>query len=126
MEIKDLIGKEVIWKGNKCEVLSTNVDSTGATVLQLQAEETETTKAEPWVNIDEVRADVYFTERPRLFGTMVDAHDSWGKVEWKDADGTVVPFRKDSKTGNLILDKENRPIMTMKVFDCQLNEMSLY
>jgi len=62
--------------------------------------------------------------RPRLFGTMVDAHDGYGKVEWKDADGLLVPFRK--KDGELVLDKENRPIMTMKVFDCLLEEISLY
>lgn len=126
MEIKDLIGKEVIWKGNKCEVLAVDIDTTGANVLKLKAEETETTKAEPWVDIDETRVNVYFTERPRLFGTMVDAHDGYAKVEWKDADGLLVPFRKDSKTGQYILDSENRPIMTMKVFDCALNEISLY
>jgi hypothetical protein len=57
---------------------------------------------------------------------MVDAYDGVAKVEWKDADGFLVPFRKDPKTGQLILDKENRPIMTMKVFDCRLDEMSLY
>jgi len=126
MELKDLIGKEVVWKGNKCEVLAVDIDTTGANVLKLKAEETETTKAEPWVDIDETRVNVYFTERPRLFGTMVDAHDGYAKVEWKDADGLLVPFRKDSKTGQLILDSENRPIMTMKVFDCALNEISLY
>lgn len=126
MEIKDLIGKEVIWKGNKCQVLNTSLHENGSNLLQLEAEETEKTQANPWVDIDEVRADVYFTQRPRLFGVMVDAYDGVGKVEWMDADGILVPFRKDPKTGHLILDKENRPIMTMKVFDCRLDEMSLY
>ena len=126
MEIKDLIGKEVIWKGNKCQVLNTSLHENGSNLLQLEAEETEKTQANPWVDIDEVRADVYFTQRPRLFGVMVDAYDGVGKVEWMDADGHLVPFRKDPKSGQLILDKENRPIMTMKVFDCRLDEMSLY
>lgn len=126
MVIEELIGKEITWKSNKCLVLSTDLDSTGGIVLQLKAEATDTTKAEPWVNIDETRFDVYFTERPRLFGKMVDAHDGWGKVEWKDADGTLVPFRKDSKTKQLILDKLNRPMMTMKIFDMELDKISLY
>jgi len=126
MVIKDLIGKEVIWKGNKCQVLDTALHENGSNLLQLEAEETEKTQTNPWVDIDEVRIDVYFTQRPRLFGTMVDAYDGVAKVEWKDADGILVPFRKDPKTGYLILDKENRPIMTMKVFDCRLDEMSLY
>jgi len=126
MVINELVGKEVIWKGNKCPVLATDTDSTGATVLQLKAEATEKTKAEPWVNIDEIRVDVYFTERPRLFGKLVDAHDGWAKVEWKDADGILVPFRRDSKTKELILDKENRPLMTMKIFDMELERISLY
>lgn len=126
MVINELVGKEVIWKGNKCPVLATALDSTGATVLQLKAEATETTKAEPWVNIDETRIDIYFTARPRLFGKMVDAHDGWVKAEWKDADGEVVPFRRDSKTKEFILDKENRPIMTMKIFDMDMSEVSLY
>jgi hypothetical protein len=126
MVIKDLIGKEVIWKGNKCQVLDTALHENGSNLLQLEAEETEKTQTNPWVDIDEVRIDVYFTQRPRLFGTMVDAYDGVAKVEWKDADGFLVPFRKDPKTGQLILDKENRPIMTMKVFDCRLDEMSLY
>ena len=126
MVIKDLIGKEVIWKGNKCEVLAVDVDTTGANVLKLKAEETETTKAEPWVDIDEIRINVYFTERPRLFGVMVDAHDGWGKVEWKDADGIVVPFRVDPKTKELVLTKDNCPIMTMKIFDMELEKISLY
>jgi len=130
MVIKDLIGKEVIWKGNKCEVLAVDIDKTGANVLKLKAEETETTKAEPWVDIDEVRFNVYFTQRPRLFGVMVDAHDGYAKVEWKDADGLLVPFRKYAANheyaGQLMVDKENRPIMTMKIFDCSLAEISLY
>jgi hypothetical protein len=130
MVLKDLIGKEVIWKGNKCPVLKVDIDKTGANVLQLKAEETETTKAEPWVDIDEVRVDVYFTARPRLFGTMVDAHDGYAKVEWQDADGLLVPFRKYPRgheyEGQLMIDKENRPIMTMKIFDCRLDEISLY
>lgn len=126
MDIKDLIGKEVIWKGNKCQVLNTALHENGSNLLQLEAEETEKTQLNPWVDIDEVRIDVYFTQRPRLFGIMVDAYDGVGKVEWKDADGVVVPFRKDPKTGFLILDKENRPIMTMKVFDVRLDEISLY
>jgi len=126
MEVKDLIGKEVIWKGNKCQVLNTSIHENGSNLLQLEAEETEKTQTNPWVDIDEVRIDVYFTQRPRLFGTMVDAYDGVGKVEWKDADGEVVPFRKDPKTGFLVLDKENRPMMTMKVFDVRLNEISLY
>jgi hypothetical protein len=126
MTIKDLIGKQVIWKGNKTIVLDTAVHENGANLLQLQAEETETTNATPWVDIDEIRVDVYFTARPMLFGTMVDAYDGVGKVEWKDAEGLLVPFRKDKKTGQLVLDKENRPLMTMKVFDCKLDEISLY
>lgn len=126
MEVKDLIGKEVIWKGNKCEVLAVDIDTTGANVLNLQAEETETTKAKPWVDIDETRINVYFTERPRLYGTLVDAHDGWAKVEWKDADGITVPFRVDSKTKDLILTKDNCPIMTMKIFDMELELISLY
>jgi hypothetical protein len=126
MEIKNLIGKEVIWKGNKCQVLDTAIHENGSNLLQLEAEETEKTQTNPWVDIDEVRIDVYFTQRPRLFGTMVDAYDGVAKVEWKDADGEIVPFRKDPKTGWLMLDKENRPIMTMKVFDVRLDEISLY
>ena len=126
MEIKDLIGKEVIWKGNKCQVLDTAIHENGSNLLQLEAEETEKTQTNPWVDIDEVRIDVYFTQRPRLFGIMVDAYDGVGKVEWKDADGLLVPFRKDPKTGWLMLDKENRPIMSMKVFDVRLDEISLY
>ncbi len=126
MEIVDLIGKEVIWKGNKCQVLDTTLHENGSNILQLEAEETEKTRTNPWVDIDEVRFDVYFTARPRLFGVMVDAYDGVGKVEWKDADGILVPFRKDPKTGYLMLDNENRPIMTMKVFDCRLDEISLY
>ena len=126
MEIRDLIGKEVIWKGNKCQVLDTAIHENGSNLLQLEAEETEKTQTNPWVDIDEVRVDVYFTQRPRLFGIMVDAYDGVGKVEWKDADGITVPFRKDPKTSYLILDKENRPIMTMKVFDVRLDEISLY
>lgn len=126
MEIIDLIGKEVIWKGNKCQVLNTALHENGSNLLQLEADETEKTKTNPWVDIDEVRIDVYFKARPRLFGIMVDAYDGVGKVEWKDADGMVVPFRKDPKTGYLMLDKENRPIMTMKVFDVRLDEISLY
>lgn len=130
MVLKDLIGKIVIWKGNKCPVLNVSQDSTGASVLQLKAEATELTKAEPWVQVDEVRVDVYFTARPRLFGTMVDAHDGYAKVEWKDADGIMVPFRTyplgHEHEGMLMLDAENRPIMTMKVFDTKLEEISLY
>lgn len=126
MVLNDLIGKEVIWKGNKCPVLGVTTHSTGAFIVQLEIDETETTRKNPWVQIDEIRVDVYFTARPRLFGQMVDAHDNYAKVEWKDADGLLVPFRKNSKTGELILDKENRPIMTMKVFDCDLSEISLY
>jgi hypothetical protein len=126
MVVKNLIGKEVIWKGNKCEVLAVDIDTTGANVLQLQAEETETTKAKPWVDIDETRISVYFTERPRLYGTLVDAHDGWAKVEWKDADGITVPFRVNSKTKELILNKDNCPIMTMKIFDMELEKISLY
>jgi len=126
MEVKDLVGKEVIWKGNQCQVLGTAIHENGSNLLQLKADETEKTKENPWVDIDEVRFNVYFTARPRLFGTMVDAYDGVGKVEWKDADGTTVPFRKDPKTGYLMLDNENRPIMTMKVFDCRLDEISLY
>lgn len=47
------------------------------------------------------------------------------KCEWKDADGIMVPFRKNSK-GELILDGENRPVMTMKVFDVKLEDISVY
>lgn len=126
MEIKDLIGKEIVWKGNKCLVLDTAVHENGTNMLQIEAEETETTNATPWVDIDETRINVYFTARPRLFGILVDAYDGVGKVEWKDADGLLVPFRINPKTKDLMLDAENRPIMTMKIFDCRLDEMSLY
>ena len=82
------------------------------------------------VAVDEIRVDVYFTQRPRLFGTMVDAHDDYAKVEWKDADGEVVPFRRYPNghvlAGQLMLDKENRPIMTVKILDSKLSEISLY
>lgn len=126
MELTDLIGKQVIWKGNNCNVLNTSVHENGTNLLQLEAEETATTNATPWVDIDEVRVDVYFTQRPRLFGVMVDSHDGFAKVEWKDADGIKVPFRTHPKTKELVLDNENRPIMTMKIFDCKLSEISLY
>lgn len=126
MELKELIGKEVIHKGNKCPVLAVDTVKTGANVLKLQVEETDTTGTEIWVDIDEIRIDVYFTQRPRLFGTMVDCYDGYAKVEWKDADGTVVPFRTDPKTKELILDNENRPLMTMKIFDSKLSDISLY
>lgn len=125
MELKDLKGNSVIWKGNTCEVLDVAVNKNGENVLMVKAEETEVTSENVWTPIDEVRVDVFFTKRPRLFGQMVDAYDGIAKVEWKDADGYLVPFRKD-KDGNLLLDKENRPLMTMKVFDCRLNEISLY
>jgi hypothetical protein len=130
MVITDLKGKEIIWKGNKCLVLDVQTDSTGAFVVQIEAEETETTKTNPWIPIDEVRVDVYYTQRPRLFGVMVDAHDGFAKVEWKDADGEVVPFKvyppNHEYAGHLMLDKENRPIMTVKVFDSKLSEISLF
>lgn len=126
MELTDLIGKQVIWRGNNCNVLNASVHENGTNLLQLEAEETATTNSTPWVDIDEVRVDVYFTTRPRLFGVMVDSHDGFAKVEWRDADGVVVPFRTNPKTGELILDNENRPIMTMKIFDCKLSEISLY
>jgi hypothetical protein len=130
MVITDLKGKEIIWKGNKCLVLNVETDSTGAFAIQLEMDETETTPVNPWVAIDEIRADVYFTERPRLFGVMVDAHDGFAKVEWKDADGEIVPFRKyppnHEWAGHLMVDKENRPIMTVKVFDSKLEDISLF
>ena len=126
MELTELIGREVIHKGNKCPVLQVGKGSDGANVLQLKVVETEFTKDKIWCDIDEVRVNVYFTERPRLFGIMVDAYDGYAKVEWKDADGIAVPFRPDPKTGYLMLDKENRPMMTMKVFDTPLAEISLY
>lgn len=126
MEIKDLIGKEIVWKGNKCIVIETGVHDNGSNMLQIQAEATETTSENPWVDIDEIRVNVYFTARPRLFGILVDAYDGVGKVEWKDADGLLVPFKKHPKTKELMLDGENRPIMTMKIFDCRLEDMSLY
>lgn len=130
MVITDLKGKEIIWKGNKCLVLDVGTDTTGAFAVQIEAEETETTQTNPWVPIDEVRADVYFTQRPRLFGVMVDAHDGYAKVEWKDADGEVVPFRRYPQghpyAGQFMLDKENRPIMTVKIFDSKLSEISLF
>lgn len=130
MVITDLKGKEVIWKGNKVPVLDVKTDSTGAFAVQLETDETELTKKNVWVQIDEIRADVYFNERPRLFGVMVDAHDGFAKVEWKDADGIVVPFRtyppNHEYAGQLMLDKENRPIMTVKIFDSKLEEISLF
>lgn len=130
MVITDLKGKEIVWKGNKCLVLDVQTDSTGAFAVQLEIEETENTQTNPWVAIDEIRADVYFTQRPRLFGVMVDAHDNYAKVEWKDADGEIVPFRKyppnHKYAGQYVLDKENRPIMTVKIFDSKLSEISLF
>lgn len=130
MVLTDLIGKEVIWKGNKCPVLGVTTHTTGAFIVQLEIEATETTKENPWVQIDEIRVDVYYKERPRLFGQMVDAHDGYAKVEWKDADGIMVPFRtyphNHKYAGQLVLDAENRPIMTMKIFDTKLEEISLY
>ena len=126
MVLTDLIGKTVIYKGNECPVLAVDTVKAGIIVLQLKAVATKKTKENQWVDIDETRIDVYFTSRPRLFGIMVDAYDGYAKVEWKDADGTVVPFRIDSKTNQYILDSENRPIMTMKVFDSKINEISLY
>jgi len=127
MVLKELIGKEVTFKGNKCPVLDVDiVEKTGANILKLKVEETDVTKDEIWVDIDETRIDVYFTERPRLFGTLIDAYDGYGKAEWKDADGIVVPFRFDTKTQQMILTDDNRPIMTMKVFDLPLEEISLY
>jgi hypothetical protein len=125
MVLKDLIGKEVIFKGNKCPVLDIAVKN-GINHLQLKVTETDDHNDEVWTDIDETRVDVYYTKRPRLFGTLVDAYDGYGKVEWKDADGVMVPFRVDPKTKQLMLDKENRPIMTMKVFDMPLEEISLY
>lgn len=126
MVLKELIGKEVTFKGNKCLVLNVDVAKTGANILQLKTVETDNTNDEIWVDIDEIRIDVYFTERPRLFGTLVDAYDGYGKAEWKDADGTTIPFRTDPKTKQLMLTADNRPIMTMKVFDMPLNDISLY
>lgn len=126
MELKELIGREVIHKGNKCPVLAVDTVKTGANVLKLQVEETDTTGSEIWVDIDEIRIDVYYTQRPRLFGIMVDCYDGYAKVEWKDADGKIVPFRADPKTKQLVLDKNNCPLMTMKIFDSQLKEISLY
>lgn len=127
MELKNLIGKEVIHKGNTHPVLAVDVVKTGANVLKLKGVETDTQKAEFWVDIDEVRISVYYTQRPRLFGTMVDCYDGYAKVEWKDADGLLVPFRKDPKNvGQLLLDKEHRPMMTMKIFDSLLSEISLF
>jgi len=125
MVLKELIGKEVIHKGNKCPVLDVAVKN-GIYMLCLKVEETDEHKDKIWVDIDEIRVDVYCTERPRLFGTLVDAYDGYGKAEWKDADGKVVPFRIDPKTGHLMLTADNRPIMTMKVFDMKLDEISLY
>jgi len=126
MVLKELIGKEVIFKGNKCPVLDVDVAKTGANILQLKAEENDELNDEIWVDIDEIRIGVYFTERPRLFGTLVDCYDGYAKVEWKDADGIVVPFRTDSKTQQLMLTADNRPIMTMKIFDMKLEDISLY
>lgn len=131
MELTELIGKEVIYKGNNCPVLQVGQANDGGNVLQLKVVETDANKdgettLDVWVDIDEIRINVYFTQRPRLFGTMVDAYDGYAKVEWKDADGIVVPFRPDPETGNLMLDKEHRPIMTMKIFDTPLKEISLY
>lgn len=130
MVLKELIGKEVIFKGNNCPVLAVDVAKTGANILQLKVEATDVNKETIWVDIDEIRIDVYFTQRPRLYGTLVDAYDGVGKVEWKDADGLLVPFRKHPPShelaGQLVLTKDNCPIMTMKVFDCSLAEISLY
>lgn len=125
MVLKELIGKEVIFKGNKCPVLDIS-EKNGINILQLKVEETETTADTIWADIDEIRVDVFFTARPRLFGTLVDAYDGYGKAEWKDADGITVPFRTDPKTQQLMLTDDNRPIMTMKVFDLKLEEISLY
>ena len=126
MELKELIGKEVIFKGNKCPVLDVDIAKTGANILKLKAEDNDELNEEIWVDIDEIRISVYFTERPRLYGTLVDCYDGYAKVEWKDADGITVPFRVDQKTKQLMLTKDNRPIMTMKIFDMQLEKISLY
>jgi len=126
VEIKELIGKEVFYKGNKCPVIATAVATTGAFVLELKVVATDKHKDKIWVDINEVRVEVFYKPRPRLFGKLVDAFDGWGKGEWMDADGETVPFRKDSKTGYLILDKENRPKMTMKIFDIKLKDIGLY
>ena len=126
MEIKDLINKEVIFKGNKCPILDTDIAMTGANILQLKTPETDINKENIWIDIDECRISVYFTERPALHGVMVDAYDGYGKIEWRDAEGITVPFRIDPKTSFLILTKDNRPIMTMKIFDMELSKISLY
>ena len=126
MNLTELIGKEVIHKGNKCPVLEIGSASDGGNVLKLKVVETDTNKDTIWCDIDEIRVQVYYTARPMLFGIMVDAYDGYAKVEWKDAEGIAVPFRNDPKTGFYMLDKEHRPIMTMKVFDTPLNEISLY
>tara|TARA_R110000782_G_scaffold46152_5_gene102109 strand:+ start:225 stop:605 length:381 start_codon:yes stop_codon:yes gene_type:complete len=126
MNLTELIGREVIYKGNKCPVLDVAKGSDGGNVLQLKVVETEYTKDTIWCDVDEIRINVYFTARPNLFGMMVDAYDGYAKVEWKDAEGITVPFRPDPKTGYLMLDKEHRPIMMMKVFDTPLAEISLY
>ena len=126
MEIKDLVSKEVIFKGNKLLVLDTSVAPTGANILQLKTEKTKDNQEDIWVDIDECKISIFFTERPSLHGIMVDAYDGYAKAEWKDAEGITVPFRKDPKTGFLVLTKDNRPIMTMKIFDMELKKISLY
>lgn len=125
MVLKELINKEVIFKGNKCPVLDVAVKN-GINILKIKAEDNEQLNEEIWVDVDEIRINVYYTKRPRLFGTLVDCYDGYAKVEWKDADGEVVPFRTDPKTKQLMLTNDNRPIMTMKIFDMKLEEISLY
>lgn len=90
MVLTELIGKEVIHKGNKCKVLAHSKTKQGTNALQLEMPATEKTPENPWVEIDECRIDVYFTQRPRLFGVMVDCYDGVAKCEWQNANGKML------------------------------------
>ena len=56
MNLNELIGKEVIHKGNKCPVLQVGKANDGGNILQLKIEETEHTKDTIWCDIDEIRS----------------------------------------------------------------------
>jgi hypothetical protein len=124
VELRDLIGKEAVYKGNKCPIIDVDVNKAGANVLKLSGIETKKARKEIWVDIDECRISVFLTNRPALHGIMVDAYDGYAKGEWKDADGWVVPYRIDPNTYGLMLTKDNRPIMTMKIIDIELEKLS--
>ena len=57
MNLTELIGREVIYKGNKCPVLDVAKGSDGGNVLQLKVVETEYTKDTIWCDVDETNHD---------------------------------------------------------------------